>query len=247
MDKLFDIVNLPSEGGQGRICRWTRERKFGQVRFRLVSATLSAAVMADAWLSSILWVSEACLRSFGRIPEAGAAFRERHSFIEFTYRTVPGVPGRCRCRRRIPAGGIGVELLVDGFDNNFGGFRIQKPLLLKEPLKTTLTSPFSGVKSPRRGCGCKRLLRGRGCRLMFPADVQHKSWGYTLTVPLWLKQAFAEAKGGSEQRGKLDQHHNYTRIPRIGPFFQRVSRSTKSCSSSLGAISPHEEGANVWF
>ena len=51
----------------------------------------------------------------------------------------------------------------------------------------------------------------RACsRLVFPADVQHKSWGCTLAVPLWLDQTFAEAKGGNELRGKIDQHHNYT-------------------------------------
>ena len=100
----------------------------------------------------------------------GGVQRGKHSFIEFTYRTVPGVPGRCRCRRQIPACRIGVELLVDGLDNNFGGFRIQNPLLFKELLKTALTSPLSGVKSSRRGCGCTRLLLGRGCRLVFPAD-----------------------------------------------------------------------------
>ena len=76
-----------------------------------------------------------------------------------------------------PAGRIGEQrLLADGFDNNFGSFRIQNPLLLKELLKTALTSPLSGVKSSRRGCVCTRLLRGRGCRLLFPADVQHKAF-----------------------------------------------------------------------
>ena len=76
MDKLFDIANLLSEGGQGRNWRWTRKRIFGQVSFRSVSGRLPAAVMADAWLSFILSVSEACLGSFGRIPEAGGVFRE---------------------------------------------------------------------------------------------------------------------------------------------------------------------------
>ena len=115
------------------------------------------------------------------------------------------------------------------------GFRIRNPLLLRERLKTALTSPLSGVKSSRRGCGWTRLLRGWGCRLVFPADVQHKSKGCTLAVPFWLGQAFAEAKGGCEQRGKINQHHYYTRISRFGPLFQRVSRSTKSCSTSFGA------------
>ena len=122
--------------------------------------SLPAAVMADAWLSSILWVSEACLRSFGRISEEGVPFGEgdiRSS--QFTYWTVPAVPGRRRCWRRIPAGRIGVELLVDGFDNNLGVFRVQNPLLVKELLETALTSPLSGVKVARESFGSNRMCQ----------------------------------------------------------------------------------------
>ena len=81
---------------------------------------------------------------------------------------------------------------------------------------------------------------GLGRAWCVPADVQHKSYGCTLAVPLWLGQAFAEAKGGSELRGKIDQHHNYTRIPRCESLFQRVSKSTKSCSSCVFFCAVHQ-------
>ena len=60
---------------------------------------------------------------------------------------------------------------------------------------------------------------GPGLPLGVSSGCSAESKGCTLAVPLWLNQAFAEAKGGSEQRGKFDQHHNYTGNPRIGPFF----------------------------
>ena len=68
--------------------------------------------------------------------------------------------------------GLAFKLLVDGFDNNIGGFQIQNPLLFKELLKTSLTSPLSGVKFPRRGCGVDDMVishthtRTRTCKYM---------------------------------------------------------------------------------